>query len=114
MATRVKYTGPNKAAIAAILRKPEIKAALKSEAERGKTFAEADAATFTDTGDYASRFEVDEGEIVTSGITRPTGILRNTSDHAAAAEWGYHGSATDPGPKAHHTLAKTVAFLEAT
>lgn len=111
MASNVKYTGPSKSAIAAILNKPEIKAALLAEAERGKAFAEADAATYSNTGDYASKFDVDEGRIVTNGIERPTGILRNTSDHAAAVEWGKHGSAHDPGSKPHHTLARTAEFL---
>lgn len=112
--TTVRYTGPSKAAIAAILNKPEIRAALAAEAERGKVFAEADAATFSNADDpdsYASKFEVGEGRMTIKGIERPTGTLTNTSGYAASVEWGKGGTAASPGQSAHHTLARTAEFL---
>lgn len=108
---RAQYTGPSKAAIAKILNGQQIRGALRSQVERGRLFAESEAETFTDTGDYAAKFVTDEGTIVIDEIERPTGVLRNTAGHAASVEWGHHGTATAPGPKAHHTLAHTLEYL---
>lgn len=93
-----------------ISRSPAVRAALAAVAEKGKAIAIGLASDFVVTGDYISSFEVQETTVDWHGRypgRRAAANLTNTSDHAAAVEWG---NAHDP--KAHHVLERTAEALE--
>lgn len=106
----------NKAGFAAIAVGPELRKALVEIAEKGKAHAEALAAEFSDIDGYAGAFKVEPVTIEWSGRhagPRAAARLVNTSEHAAAAEWGGYGrKGSKPGP-AHRVLGRTLEFLEA-
>lgn len=97
---------PNEAGWAALVVGPEMTAIVVAEAERGKVFAEGISPV--DSGEYRDAFEV---EATTVMLGRPrrrraAAILRNTSGHSAAVEYG---NAKSPNP--NRVLGKTAAHL---
>lgn len=88
----------------------DILAALEVVAQKGKGLAEAMAADFTVSGDYAASFNVrtDTVKLTTREGTHDVvaAILENTSDHALAVEFG---NAHDGA--AHHVLGRVRATL---
>lgn len=102
---------PNNAGLQALLRGPEVRAVLRARAEVAKALAEADAATFSDSGEYASHFEVHDENVTVRGQVRAAVDLVNTSGHAAAVEWGYRGRHGVPSTSAHRTLGKALDGL---
>jgi hypothetical protein len=100
---------PNDGGFRAIANSPEVKAALKAVAEKGKSIARGLAQDFRVTGDYADSFEVREVTIRWDGEypgPRAAAQLVNTSDHAAAVEWG-----NEHAHKPHHVLGRTLDIL---
>lgn len=90
---------------------PEVRAAVTAEAARAGEIARSLADGFRVTGEYADSFHVstETTELRTHAGTHrvAAGKLENTSDHAAAVEWGNsHDS------KAHHVLSRTLEALE--
>lgn len=87
---------------------PEVRAACMAEVAKAKAIAEALAAEFTDTGDYASSFDTEDVTVV--GIGRePRGGARlvNSSNHATAVELGpYKTTVTG-----HRVLGRTLEAL---
>lgn len=86
---------------------PEITAIVTEVASKALQVAESLAEPFRRTGDYMSSFNV-RAEVVTlrTGFgSHPVsaGILENTSDHAAAVEWG-----NKKDSHAHHVLGRTL------
>lgn len=100
----------NSSAFRAMAVGPEIAAAVVAEAERAKAIAEGLAEDFRVTGEYAESFEVSaQTTQLRTGFGShdvATGVLTNTSDHAAAVEWG---NARDN--RAHHVLGRTLEAL---
>lgn len=106
----------NSAGWAALAVSPKVRAAMEAEATRAKEIAEALAADFVKTGDYASSFEVSTETVPLTtrfGVHEvAAGVLTNTSGHAAAVEYGYKGRSDSESSSAHHVLGKTLAALE--
>lgn len=98
---------PNSAGFKAMAVGPEIQAAVLAIAEQKKAAAEALSADFIVTGDYAASFNVRPGitTLRTGFGSHPvaTGILENTSGHAASVEWG---NAHDHKP--HRVLGRVL------
>lgn len=114
---------PNSNGFRAIGVGPEMRKVLAAVAEKGKAHAEALAAQFSSTDDsdgeatsYAERFEVQDVTVEWSGRhpgPRAAARLVNTSEYAAAVEWGGYGRpGSEPGP-AHRVLGRTLEFLDA-
>jgi hypothetical protein len=118
MAMVLRNFKPNDAAFKEMAVGPEIRAALKETAEKAKLIAEGLSASFVVTGDYEKSFEITETTLPAFGVDHPhpaaAARLTNTSDHAAAVEWGYQGSSHAQSSSAHRVLGKTLAALEAT
>lgn len=81
---------PNNKGIGLILRSEQMEQEMKTRAERVMAIAEADAPR--DTGDYAESFSVESGRrdspIKLGTGDRAWAMVRNTSAHAAAVEFG--------------------------
>lgn len=94
----------NKAGFDAMANGPEAYAVLRAKAEEAKAVAEGLAQDFRITGDYADSFEVaEEPDTMENGETRASALLKNTSDHAAAVEWG-----NEHAHRAHRVLGKAL------
>lgn len=94
----------------AISNSPELHAALAEVAEKAKTIAEGLAQDFRRSGDYASSFTVTPTTVLWEGRfsgPRAAARLENTSDHAAAVEWGNRHST-----ESHRTLGRTLDALK--
>lgn len=91
----------------AIANSPELHAALAEVAEKGKVFAEALSQEFRRTGDYAGSFSIVPETVLWRRGPRAAVRLENTSDHAAAVEWG---NQHDHRP--HRTLGRTLDALK--
>lgn len=98
---------PNRAGIRAYLNSPDVYEAVSSVARDVKHTAEA-LAPVGETGDYKSSFQIDRAEVVIDGTPHATARVVNTSDHAAAVEWGYAGRSGAPGKSAHRTLGRAL------
>jgi hypothetical protein len=83
----------------------EIRQGVRAVAEIGKTYAEARAAEFIKTGDYARSFQVVESTNILKH-PRAEARLENTSDHAAAIEWPHPGT-----KKSHPIMRMTLEYL---
>jgi hypothetical protein len=97
---------PNWKGFEAMANGPEARAIVKAEAERAKAIAEGLAQDFRITGDYADSFEVQETTVgPAEGFKHRHAAARlaNTSDHAAAVEWG-----NEHAHKAHRVLGRTL------
>lgn len=93
-----------------VARSPAVRAALRFVAGKAKAIAEAKSAAFTDTGEYASHFKIEEGTIDYSGEypgRRAAAFLVNDVPYAAAVEWG--NSRDHDG---HHVLGETLTELD--
>lgn len=89
---------------------PEVAAAVISIAAKGLAVAQGLAQPFRETGDYADSFNV-HADIVPlrtrfGSHMVAAGVLENTSEHAAAVEWGNKDDS-----KAHHVLERTAEAL---
>lgn len=102
----VRYV-PDEGGTRAIAVGPELQAACLAVAEEGKGYAETLAQQFRDTGEYAESFHVAPMSLVIGRLPRAGARLENTSDHAAAVEWG---NANVPNP--HRVLGRTHDYLE--
>lgn len=103
-----KFT-PDNDGFRQIATSPEMRAALKEVAEKAKAIAEGLAQDFRVTGDYADSFEITEDTVRWDGEypgPRAAASLVNTSDHAAAVEWG-----NDHSHKTHRVLGRTLDML---
>lgn len=85
---------------------PEAQAMVLAVAEKAQAIAEGLSTDFTKSGDYIESFHVRLDVVHEAGAERAAGILENTSDHAAAVEWG---NAHDH--RAHHVLGRTLGAL---
>lgn len=105
---------PNRRGLEQMATSPKMQEVVLRVAEKAKTIAEGISQEFRDTGEYADSFEIIPTE-VTVNIRFPHKAagaqLRNTAGYAAAVEWGKGGTAAQPGRKAHHVLARTLAEL---
>lgn len=93
-----------------IANSPELHTALAEVAEKAKTAAEVLAQDFRKTGNYADNFEVVPLSVIWEGrFSGPRAAVRleNTSDHAAAVEWG---NKHDQHP--HRVLGRTLDALK--
>src|SRR5262245_4643936 len=97
---------PDHQGVAALLVAPQMQATMLLYGHQAKGFAESIAATYAETGDYARSFDV-EVEIVDG---RATAILSNDDPGAATIEWGRRHPRVTEG---HHTLSRTVDWIEA-
>jgi len=97
---------PNHAGIQALALGPEIRAVLGAKGEQAKSIAESLSEDFRVSGDYAEGFELEAGTRETGRNRRAQVTLVNTSDHAAAVEWG---NARDHRP--HRVLGRTLDQL---
>jgi hypothetical protein len=102
---------PNHAGFREMAVGSEIATAVLAIAEKGKAEAEAMSADFTDSGDYEKSFHVrpEITQLRTGFGTHSvaTAILENTSDHAAAVEWGNAHS-----HKPHRVLGRVLDELQ--
>jgi len=88
MPASVEYV-PSRRGWQAMANGPEAFHAVTDAAETAKAWCEADAQTFRETGEYAGSFEVVPSVLIDIGNRpRAAALLRNTSKHAAAVEWG--------------------------
>lgn len=89
----------------------ELRAAVVAVAEKGKAVGEGLAQDFRVTGDYAASFEVTSATVRldTSAGSHDVaaGVLTNTSDHAAAVEWG-----NEHDHRAHRVLGRILDRLD--
>lgn len=89
---------------------PEIARVVEEIATKGLAIAEGLALEFTDSGDYLKSFNVgvEITDLHTGYGSHPvvTGVLENTSGHAAAVEWG-----NKHDHRAHHVLGRTLDGL---
>jgi hypothetical protein len=94
---------------------PQIRDALRGEAERGKIIAEGLAEDFRITGEYASSFEVTDLTLLhwEGRYKGPRGAARlvNTAGYAAAVEWGKGGRSGDETQSNHRVLGRTLDAL---
>lgn len=115
---------PNNDGFRGIANSPQMKAALKAVAEKGKGVAESLSAEFTDLTDddkkhYVDSFEVRPVTVQWDGEypgPRASVQLINTADYAASVEYGSgpkggHGSSKRPTSSAHHVLGRTLDIL---
>lgn len=103
-AYRANDAGFKQIAVSAQMRK-----ALAEVAEKAKGIAEGLSQDFRVTGEYVDSFEVREATIEWTGEhsgPRAAAQLVNTSDHAAAVEWGNEHS-----HKNHRVLGRTLDAL---
>lgn len=102
---------PSHAGFRAMAVSPEIEAAVLAIATKGLAEAVTLSAEFTKTGDYESSFNVrptvSQLHTQFGSHAVATAVLENTSDHAAAVEWG---NANDH--KAHRVLGRVLDDLE--
>lgn len=85
--------------IGEMLRSPAMQAEMLRRAEKIKARAEATAPA--ESGEYKASFEIESG--VKHGKTsRAYALIRNTSDHAAAVEFGWKNT-----PR-HRTIGKAL------
>jgi hypothetical protein len=97
---------PNNSGFARAAVGPEVRALLREIGEKAKSRAVSLAQDFRVSGDYADGFELEE-DISSEGRNRRAVIrLVNTSDHAAAVEWG---NARDHRP--HRVLGRVLDSL---
>jgi hypothetical protein len=99
----------DRAGMSAVLVGPDIRGVLATVAEIGRAYAEEIAPRRS--GNYVRSFEVRADTIEFSGSPRAAATLINTAGYAAAVEWGYGRGATDPAPKAHRVLGRTLDHL---
>jgi hypothetical protein len=94
--------------LAALARSQGMSDAMVAAAEAGKTAAEAKAREFAVTGDYADSFEVEAVEVKAGRKNEPRAgaLLKNTSDHSTAVEWG---TSTREG---RHVLRDVIPVIE--
>lgn len=89
----------------------EIRAVCLAAAEKAKVEAIALAADHVKTGDYEASFNVRSADVTLKtgfGIHAvAAGILENTSEHAAAVEWGNHRR-----HQPDHILKRTLGMLD--
>lgn len=98
----MRYT-PDRAGVVGIATSVEMRAALGEVLVKGQAFAETIAPVVT--GDYKAHFQIDFDDRGSGSRKRARGTLANTSDHAAAVEFG-------PGTsKGHRVLGRTLAQL---
>ncbi|HEV3309960.1 MAG TPA: hypothetical protein VG815_05545 [Chloroflexota bacterium] len=90
---------------------PEVTAIVTEIAARGLEIAQGLSEPFAKTHDYATSFNVRTAVVIlrTGFGSHPVvaGILENTSDHAAAVEWG-----NKKDSRSHHVLGRTLEELE--
>lgn len=109
MASETWPFDPDHDGINEIARSPGVRDALIDLALRAKADAEERSADFTDTGDYVTHFEADSDTIDWVGEypgRRGAAILKNTSDHALAVEFG-----NKRNDKPHHVLGNVLKDL---
>lgn len=99
---------PNQQGWREIANSPQLHAALLEVAEKAKVYAEGLAEEFRRTGEYAESFHATSETVLWDRGPRAAARLANTSDHAAAVEWGNRG---DEHP--HRTLGRTLDALKA-
>lgn len=100
---------PNWKGFEALANGPEARAMVKAEAERAKAIAEGLSQDFRITGDYADSFEVQETTVgPAEGFKHRHAAARlvNTSDHAAAVEFG-----NEHVRQPHRVLRKTLEAM---
>lgn len=88
---------------------PEARAIVKAEAERAKGIAEGLSQDFRITGEYADSFEVQETTVgPAEGFKHRHAAARlvNTSDHAAAVEFG-----NEHVQRPHRVLRRTLEAM---
>ena len=95
--TKVTFIPAGPAAWARLATRPEIRAALAAEAQRGKAVAET--LSPRESGRYSESFEVRADTVIAYGSTRAAAVLVNTVPYAAAVELR------------HHVLARTRDWL---
>jgi hypothetical protein len=107
----------NPKGIAAMAVGAEMSEAMGSIAEKAKSIAESLSSDFVVSGDYIGSFEAEVAErALPAAGTSPAhtvaaAVLRNTSGHAVAVEYGYKGRADEPTRKAHRIFGRTLAQL---
>lgn len=84
------YVPPSQSEWTRLATGPEVRSALEDVATKGRAVAESLAATFTETGDYASSFDVRMTVGPFAGHQRAIALLGNASDHAAQVELRHH------------------------
>lgn len=95
----------NDAGMKALFNGPEVRAVNVIVATKAKAFAVSISPV--ETGDYKGSFEVTEEAVKVGRYTRPAARLRNTSDHAAALEFGNRRTRG----RAARVLGKTLAAI---
>lgn len=106
---------PDEAGIAEILVSPEVGAMLLGVMQKGQAFAEAAAADFVVTGEYASSFHTSvQVEVLPEGRAHPAAVatLINEAPYSVDVEYGHDGRAGHPTPKAHKVLSRTLGSLK--
>lgn len=95
---------------------PEVRAALRKVAEKGKAIAVEISQDFRVTGEYIDSFEVRDETIDWRGRypgPRAAARLHNSAGYAAAVEWGKGGRAGDETESNHRVLGRTLDQLKA-
>lgn len=94
---------------------PEMQRVMASLGEEAKGIAESLSTDFVVSGDYIGSFESDVEIIdLPGGHPVAAAIVRNTSGHAVAVEYGYEGRHDAPTGKAHRVFGRTLAAMGAT
>lgn len=89
---------------------PQLRRTLDEFAGKAKAHAEEISQDFRETGDYVDSFESGVEEIDWKGRypgTRMAGVVRNTSGHAAAVEFG-----NEHVKHPHRVLGRTLEWLD--
>lgn len=104
---------PNDAGLQAFLRSPGVIAGLQEVTHKGKAIGEGLSQNFRVSGEYAAGFETRILFKVLPGTSGPraVGVIANTSDHAAAVEYGYEGRSGAETKKAHRVFGRILAAL---
>jgi hypothetical protein len=106
---RANYQGTGE-----LMNGPEMQAMLRQVAEKGKAYAESispvgQAPYDKHPGEYKESFEVTAQAHGGFHGDRAEAQIVNTSNHAAAVEWG--NSAYPPWAHGYHVLARTASAL---
>lgn len=101
----VKYK-PNHSDVRKFLNSQQVANPLMAMGQRVASSARSGSPV--ETGEYAASWKVSRSHVTVGGEERVSSKVENTSDHAAAVEWGYGGSKRAEGKSARRVLGRAL------